>query len=109
MSKPPLNNMAPQLPESGIESAQHELRRLILFVVAMLVFGVGCWLAFPYLTKFTKQWLGHRHLPELRQHIKEQNWPKAAAAMREAKRWAPRPCLKTCRLANGEGCGMVSC
>ena len=100
MSKSPLNNMAPQLPEGGIETAQHELRRLILFVVAMLVFGIGCWFAFPYLTKFTKQWLGRRHLPELRQHIKEQNWPKAAAAMREAKRWAPndpdvnRACLE---------------
>lgn len=108
MRKPPLDNMTPQLPESGIESAQHELRRLILFFVAMLVFGVSCWFAFPYVTKVAKQWLGRRHMPELQRQIKDQNWPKAAAAMREAKRWAPndpdinRACLEFITAIGGD-------
>ena len=90
-------------PETAAESAarvQRERRNFLLFVVVTLTFGAVCWLAFPHVTQFTKQWLGRRHLPELRQHIKDQNWPKAATAMREAKRWAPndpdvnRACLE---------------
>lgn len=108
MSTPPTSNVAPQPSSGGSASARREQRTLLLFVAAMLVFGVGCWLAFPHVTQLTKQWLGRRHLPELRQHIKEENWQAAAAAMREAKRWAPndpavnRACLEFITSINGD-------
>lgn len=99
MSPPSVSNEPP--PSScGGSVARREQRTLLLFVAAMLAFGVGCWFAFPHVTKFAKQWLGRRHLPELRQHLKNENWQQAAAAMRDAKRWAPndpdvnRACLE---------------
>jgi len=62
---------------------------LFLFAVALLAIGAACWFVYPHATPLTKQWLAHRLLPELRQHIKEHNWQKAAAALRDARRWAP--------------------
>lgn len=62
---------------------------MILFVSAMLLFGAGCWFAYPQASRLAKMWLGRRHLPEVRRQIKEQNWALAAQAMREARRWAP--------------------
>jgi len=59
-----------------------------MFFAFMLVFGLACWFAFPHVVQFTKQWLARRHLPTLRQHIKEENWQQASAALRDARRWA---------------------
>ncbi len=87
MSTPPIQNTTPQ-PASGAEHNRREQRRLLLFTALMLAFGAACWFAYPHFAKFTKQWLARRHLPELRQHLKDQNWQLAAASMRDARRWA---------------------
>ncbi|MFN0076437.1 MAG: tetratricopeptide repeat protein [Prosthecobacter sp.] len=116
MSTPPQSkrrrkHLSPSRPETVEQRAarsRQEQRTLILFVAAMLVFGIGCWLAFPHVTQFARQWLGRRHLPELRRHIKDENWQQAAAAMREAKRWVPndpdvnRACLEFITTVSGD-------
>lgn len=91
-SKRERKNHSPPPPDTAGQRALHarrEQRTLLLFVAAMVAFGVACWFAYPHVTTLTKQWLGRRHLPELRQHIKAQNWQQAVAAMRDARRWAP--------------------
>ena len=90
------------------------MRTLVLFAAAMLAFGVVCWFAFQPVTQLTKQWLGRRLLPELRQHIKDQHWQQAAAAMSDARRWAPndpeiiRGCLDFITSVGGDPRGTIS-
>ena len=89
MSTPPVNR---QISKSEVRSAartRRKRRKLFLFVAALLFVGAACWFGYPRVTPFTKQWLARRLLPELRQQIKERNWQKAAATLREARRWAP--------------------
>ncbi|MDZ4404127.1 hypothetical protein [Prosthecobacter sp.] len=112
MSTPPIHSMPPQ-PGSGAESARREQRKLLFFTSVMLAFGAACWFAYPHATKLTKQWLGRRHLSELRQHLKDQNWQQAAAAMRDARRWAPgdpdviRACLEFITGIGGDPRGTI--
>lgn len=122
MSTPPQRrrrrkHLSPSPPESAAQSAarsRREMRTLVLFAVAMLAFGVACWFAFQPVTQLTKQWLGRRLLPELRQHIKDQHWPQAAAAMHDARRWAPndpeiiRGCLDFITSVGGDPRGTIS-
>lgn len=89
MNTPPVNGVPPEAAGGSLPAARREQRNLLLAVVAVLAFGVICWFAFPHASQFTRQWLGRRHLPELRQQIKDQKWREAAAAMRDARRWAP--------------------
>jgi|GEM_PF-750974 len=110
-------HLSPPPPETTAQSTarvQREQRTLLLFAAAMLAFGVTCWFAFPHVTQFTKLWLGRRHLPELRQHIKDRHWQQAAAAMRDASRWAPndpeivRACLDFITSVGGDPRGTIS-
>ena len=68
---------------------RREKRTMLLFFAAMLVFGAICWYVYPLASPLTKQWLARRHLPELRQHLKDENLQEAAALLRNARRWAP--------------------
>ncbi len=95
MSQPPPPSPATDAAAAegaGVRRAAHtrrEQRRLLLFAAVMVGFGAVCWLGYPYVTPLTKQWLGRRHLPELRQHLKDENWQQAGALLQEARRWAP--------------------
>ena len=71
------------------ENIRREKRMMMLFFIAMLAFGVVCWYVYPHAAPLAKQWLARRHLPELRQHLKDENLQDAAALLRDARRWAP--------------------
>lgn len=66
-----------------------ELRLMLLFTGALLLFGAVCWLAFPHAAPMVKGWLGRRHLPSMKQFAQEKDWKQAIGEMREARRWAP--------------------
>jgi hypothetical protein len=89
MNTPPVNGMPPVAAGGTSPRTRREQRNLLLAVAALLIFGGVCWFAFPHVSRLTRQWLGRRHLPELRQQIKDQKWREAAEAMRDARRWAP--------------------
>lgn len=94
--------------------AVRELRTLVLFVSALLVFGIGCWFALPQVIKSVKAWLGRRHLAALRQSIQTHNWQAGANAMREARRMAPedavvtRACIDFLIRAHGDPRSIIS-
>lgn len=84
----------PNTPDEGISQpgsgpAPQEKRRLILFVISMLLIGAACLAVTPSAMKAARQWLAHRHLPEVRQSIRRQDWRAAVLALKNARRWAP--------------------
>ncbi|MFO1486262.1 MAG: hypothetical protein U1F71_23065 [Verrucomicrobiaceae bacterium] len=81
---------SPETAEERSARLRREKRNLMLFVVAMLAFGGLCWLVFPHASAFAHTWLARRHLPEVRENLKEQKWREAAVAMNNARRWAPQ-------------------
>lgn len=113
MSTHPIQSTPPQ-PGRGAERARREQRGMLLFTSVMLAFGAACWFAYPHIARLAKQWLGRRHLPELRQHLTDQNWQQAAAAMRDARRWAAddpeviRACLEFNASIGGDPRGTIS-
>lgn len=88
MSTSPDSSLVPPA-TSGAAQVRREWHTMLLFVIAMLIFGGAFWFALPQVSRITKQWLGRRHLAALREGIKEQNWQQAATAMRAARHWAP--------------------
>lgn len=108
------SSVPPETVAARVQRSRLDQRHMILLMAAMLAFGVACWFTYPHVAKFTKQWLGRRHLPELRQHLKDQNWPQAAAAMRDARRWAQddpeviRACLEFNASIGGDPRGTIS-
>lgn len=88
MNTPPASDRSPHSLDGASGDTRREQRTVVVFFALMLVFGLVCWLVFPHVVQFTKQWLARRHLPALRQHIEEENWQQASAALRDARRWA---------------------
>jgi hypothetical protein len=91
MSLPPSHIPDTHSTEEGEEKIhlRRERGMLLLLALGMVGFGAACWYAYPHVTPMARQWLAHRHLPDLRQHLREKDWQQATTSLREARHWAP--------------------
>ena len=91
MSTPPASSQdgaSASAPGVRTRLRRERLMMLLLFA-AMLAFGAIAWYVSPLASPLAKQWLARRHLPELRQHLKDEKLQEAAALLHDARRWAP--------------------
>lgn len=81
---PPLDN-----PASASNPSRSDMRWLLLFFGGMVLAGLACWHGGPFVAKSVRSWRTHRHLSAARDQMEQEQWPAAAAALREARKLAP--------------------
>ncbi len=69
--------------------ARGELRRVLLAFAALVLAGVGAWLAWPLAARVYKGWRVHRQLSTLSENLEKREWAAAAGALRQARKLAP--------------------